>query len=86
MKGLEWSQDFQHHNPMEAICCHGNQSSYLIWPKNECILFPHPMMLQMKFDFNWPADLSESVDARMEAQVPSYELTELALGSGQLKI
>ena len=27
MKELEWSQDFPHHNPMGAICCHGNQSS-----------------------------------------------------------
>ena len=30
--------------------------------------------------------MSESEDARMEAQVPSYKLTLLALGSGQLKI
>ena len=24
IKGLEWSQDFPHYNPMGAICCHGN--------------------------------------------------------------
>ena len=34
MKKLEWSQDFPHYNPMEAICCHGNQSSDPIWPKH----------------------------------------------------
>ena len=33
MKELEWSQGFPHYNPMGAICCHGNQSSYPIWPK-----------------------------------------------------
>ena len=33
MKGLEWSQDFPHYNPMGAICCHGNQSSDQILPK-----------------------------------------------------
>ena len=33
MKELEWSQAFPHYNPMGAICCHGNQSSKLIWPK-----------------------------------------------------
>ena len=27
MKELEWSHDIPHHNPMGAICCHGNQSS-----------------------------------------------------------
>ena len=33
MKELERSQGFSHYNPMGAICCHGNQSSDLIWPK-----------------------------------------------------
>ena len=33
MKALEWSQHFPHYNPMGAICCHGHQSSYSIWPK-----------------------------------------------------
>ena len=33
MKELEWSQGFLHYNPMGAICCHGNQSPDLIWPK-----------------------------------------------------
>ena len=33
IKELEWSQGFLHYNPMGAICCHGNQSSYPIWPK-----------------------------------------------------
>ena len=33
MKELERSQGFPLYNPMGAICCHGNQSSNLIWPK-----------------------------------------------------
>ena len=33
MKALEWSQHFSHYNPMEAIRCHGHQSSDPIWPK-----------------------------------------------------
>ena len=50
MKELECSQDFSHYNPMGAICCHGNQSSNLIWPKTSCSLSPTPMMLLFKFD------------------------------------
>ena len=34
MKELEWSQDFPHYKPMGGICCHGNQSSDPIKPKN----------------------------------------------------
>ena len=30
MKELEWSQAFPLYNPMEAICCHWNQSSDLM--------------------------------------------------------
>ena len=33
MKALEWSHHFPHYNPMEAICCHGNQSSNPTWSK-----------------------------------------------------
>ena len=33
MKALEWSQHFPHYNPMEAIRCHGHQSSDPIWPE-----------------------------------------------------
>ena len=28
-----WRCRFPHYNPMGAMCCHGNQSSDLIWPK-----------------------------------------------------
>ena len=33
MKALEWTQHFQHYNPMGAICCHGNKSSNPTWSK-----------------------------------------------------
>ena len=59
MKELEWSQSFPHYNPMGAICCHGNQSSDLIWPKTKWSQSPTPMMLLMKFDYNQPADLRD---------------------------
>ena len=59
MKDLEWSQGFPHYNPMGAICCHGNQSSDLIWPKTLWSQSPIPMMLLMKFDYDQPADLRD---------------------------
>ena len=59
MKELEWSQDFPHYNPMAAICCHGNQSSDPIFPKTYCSQSPTPMMLLVKFDYDWPADFRD---------------------------
>ena len=54
MKALEWTQHFPHYNPMGAIRCHGNQSSYPTWSKTYCNQSPAPMMLQIKFGYNWP--------------------------------
>ena len=54
MKALEWTQHFHHYNPMGAICCHGNQSSNPTWSKTYCNQSPTPMMLQIKFDYDWP--------------------------------
>ena len=51
MKALEWTQHFPHYNPMGAICCHGNQSSNPSWSK--CNQSPTPMMLQIKFVYDW---------------------------------
>ena len=45
---------FPHYNPMGAIRCHGHQSSDPIWPKTCCSLSPTPMMVQLKFRYNWP--------------------------------
>ena len=59
VKELEWSQGFPHYNPMGAICCYGNQSSDLIWPKTLCSQSPTPIMLKMKFDYNRPAGLKD---------------------------
>ena len=42
MNALEWPQDFPHYNPLIAICCHGNQSSDPVWPKNLMQSFSHP--------------------------------------------
>ena len=54
MKTQASSQDFPHYNPMRAFCCHGHQSSDPIWSKTYCILSPYPMMLQIKFGYDWP--------------------------------
>ena len=59
MKELEWSQGFPPYNHIGAIGCHGNQSSDPIWPKTQCSQCPTPMMLQMKFDNDWPAGLRD---------------------------
>ena len=56
MKELGWSQDLPHYNPMETICCHGNQSSDRISLKTKCSQSSTPMMLQMKFDLDRTAD------------------------------
>ena len=48
MEELECSQEFPHFNPIETICCHGNQSSDPIWPTTKCSQSPAPIMNQMK--------------------------------------
>ena len=55
----KWRHRFPHYNPMEAICCHGNQSSASICTKTQCCLLPNPMMLQIKFNCNWPTCLRD---------------------------
>ena len=54
MKALEWTQHFPTYNPMGAICCHGNQSSNPTRSKTKCNQSPTPMMLQIKFGYDWP--------------------------------
>ena len=54
MKALECSQHFPHYNPMGAVRCHGHQNSDPIWPKTLCSLSPTPMMVQIKFRYDWP--------------------------------
>ena len=54
MKALEWTQHFPNCNPMGAIRCHEHQSSDPIWPKTLCSLSPTPMMVQIKFRYDWP--------------------------------
>ena len=81
---LLWSQHFPH-NPMRAICYHGNQSSNPIWLKPYQSFCSTRMMLQMKFDCHWSSGLryihirkcehkDEIMHARTPERVPSYEL------------
>ena len=53
MKVLECSQYFPHYKPMGAIQCHRHQSSDPIWPKTYCSLSPTPMMVPIKFRYDW---------------------------------
>ena len=53
-KALEWSQHFLHYIPMGAIRCHGNQSPDPIWRETYYSLSPTPMMIQIKFRYDWP--------------------------------
>ena len=53
MKALEWTQHFSNYNPMGAIGCHGHQSSDSIWSKTYSILSSYPIMLQIKFGYDW---------------------------------
>ena len=54
IRALECSQHFPHYIPMGAIGCHGHQSSDPIWSKTYCIFSPYPIMLQIKFGYDWP--------------------------------
>ena len=45
---------FPHYKPMGAIRCHGHQSSDPIWPKTYCSHTRTPMMVQIKFRYDWP--------------------------------
>ena len=98
MKELEWSQDFPHYIHMGAICCHGNQSSDSIFPKTLCSQSPTPMMLLMKFDYDWPAGFREihvwkcgRTDGSKHGRTHGRRLksdtisSPWALGSGELK-
>ena len=90
LKELEWSQDFPHYNSIGAICCHGNQSSDPILPKTLYNQSPIPLMLLMKFDYDWQAGFRDihvwkcerthrptdgQMHARTQARVPYYKLT-----------
>ena len=45
-----WRHRFSHYKSMGVFCCHENQRFDPICPKTLCSLFPHPVMLHIKFD------------------------------------
>ena len=49
-----WRHHFPNYTSVGPFCCHGNQSFDPICPKTLCSLSPAPMMLQIKFDQDWP--------------------------------
>ena len=77
----KWSQGFPHYNPMGDICCHGNQSSDPIRPKNLMQPIPRPNDAP---DEIWLRSASWSqrysclkvwTHGRTPARVPYYKLT-----------
>ena len=57
MKALEWSQQFPHYNPMGAIRCHG--VPIRSGPKHNAAFPPTPMMVQLKFHYDWPTSCGD---------------------------
>ena len=77
-------QDFLHCNSMGAICCHGNQSSNLIWPKTSCSPSPTPMMPQITFGCNRPAgcgDIHVRKCARTDTHMHGRQLDSYPISS-----
>ena len=72
---LECSQYFYHYDAMGAICCHGNQSSNLIWPTILCKLSPAQKMFQIQLDAIFMFERGEQTRRQTLAWVPSYKLT-----------
>ena len=54
-----WRHHFPHYKSMGALCCQGNQSFDPICLKTLCSLSPPPVMLDIKFDRDWPTALRD---------------------------
>ena len=53
-KALECSQHFPNYNPMGAIRCHGTPEFRSDLAQNLMQPFPVPIMVQIKFRYDWP--------------------------------
>ena len=49
-----WRHYFPHYKSMGAFCCHGHKSFVSIYLKTLCNLSPPQVMLNIKFDQEWP--------------------------------
>ena len=54
-----WRHHFPHYKSMGGFCCHGHQSFDPICLKTLCSLSSPPVMLQIKFDHDWPTGLRD---------------------------
>ena len=70
-----WRHYFPHFKSMGAFCCHGNQSFDPICPKTLCSLSPTPMMLQIKFDQDWPTGFRDIQVQKCEIFVTQGQVT-----------
>ena len=50
---------FSHYKSMGAFCCHGHQSFDQICLKTLCSLSSPPVILQIRFDQDWPTGLRD---------------------------
>ena len=53
-EGVRVFTTFPHYNPIGTVCSHGNRSSYPTWSKTLCNQAHIPMMLKIKFGYDWP--------------------------------
>ena len=54
-----WRHHFPHYKSVGSFCCHEHQSFDPVCLKTLCSLTPHPVMLHIKFDQDWPTGLRD---------------------------
>ena len=70
-----WRHHFPHYKSMGAFCCHGNHSFDPICPKTFCSLSPTPVMLNIKFDQDWPTGFRDIQVQKCEIFVTQGQVT-----------
>ena len=90
LKALVCRHCFPHYKSMGAFCCHGNLSFQPICPKTLCNLSSTPMMLNIKWDQDWPTGLRDIQVQKCgrrtdRGSLVYYKLTLWAFSSGELK-
>ena len=81
-----WRHHFPHYKSMVAFGCHGNQSFDPIYPKTLCSLSPTPMILHIKFDWDWPTGFRNIQVQKCEIFVTQEQVTPKMSGLIRPKI
>ena len=78
-----WRHHFPHYKSMGAFCCHEHQNFDPVCPKTLCSLSPHPVMLHIKFDKDWPTGLRDIQVRKCKIFVIQWQVTsKLVIWSG----